>query len=108
VNCSPRRNKVTPGQLRQQEALWQGTGGAKEIGTGSQEVVPAAKPVVSLLDSTILLEGQQEYAMFVDLKKRYHWVLEPFQYKSVESLLAELTDHIIVPAEAKAHELIKE
>jgi hypothetical protein len=25
----------------------------------------------------VLLEGQCEYAMFVDLKRRYHWVLEP-------------------------------
>jgi hypothetical protein len=25
----------------------------------------------------ILLEGMREYAMFIDLKKRHHWVLEP-------------------------------
>jgi hypothetical protein len=53
----------------------------------------------------ILLEGRREYAMFVDLKKRYHWVLEPFQYKSMESLLAQLTDRVIAPAEAKVKEL---
>ena len=29
----------------------------------------------------ILLEGQGEYAMFPDLLRRYHWVLEPYQYK---------------------------
>jgi hypothetical protein len=52
----------------------------------------------------ILLEGQREYAMFVDLKKRYHWVLEPYQYKSEELLIADLSDRVIAPAEAKAKE----
>jgi uncharacterized protein YjbI with pentapeptide repeats len=52
----------------------------------------------------ILLEGQREYAMFVDLKKRYHWVLEPYQYKSKELLIADLSDRVIAPAEAKAKE----
>ena len=28
----------------------------------------------------VLLEGQREYAMFVDLKRRHHWVLEPYRY----------------------------
>jgi hypothetical protein len=32
----------------------------------------------------VLLEGQREYAMFVDLKRRYHWVLEPHRYASPE------------------------
>jgi hypothetical protein len=39
---------------------------------------------------TILLDGQREYAMFVDLKRRYHWVLEPYQYKSPEMLIEHL------------------
>jgi hypothetical protein len=26
---------------------------------------------------TILLKEQREYAMFLDLKSRYHWVLKP-------------------------------
>ena len=39
---------------------------------------------------TIILEGQREYAMFPDLKTRYHWVLEPHQYKSQKLLLAHL------------------
>jgi hypothetical protein len=52
----------------------------------------------------ILLEGQREYAMFVDLKKRCHWVLEPYQYKSEELLIADLSDRVIAPAEAKAKE----
>jgi uncharacterized protein YjbI with pentapeptide repeats len=53
----------------------------------------------------ILLEGQAEYAMFIDLKKRYHWVLEPYQYSSSELLIAHLKEQVIDPAEAKAREL---
>jgi uncharacterized protein YjbI with pentapeptide repeats len=53
----------------------------------------------------ILLEGQREYAMFPDLVRRYHWVLEPYQYKSLNSLLGHLNERVIAPAEAKAIEL---
>jgi len=35
-------------------------------GVASEVVVPI---------QTIILEGHHEYAMFLDLKKRYHWVL---------------------------------
>jgi uncharacterized protein YjbI with pentapeptide repeats len=53
----------------------------------------------------VLLEGQREYAMLVDLKRRHHWVLEPYCYASPERLLADLSERVIVPAEAKALEL---
>jgi hypothetical protein len=53
----------------------------------------------------ILLEGQREYAMFVDLKTRYHWVLEPYQYESKGTLIAHLNERVIAPAEAKAREI---
>jgi len=53
----------------------------------------------------ILLEGQREYAMFPDLVRRYHWVLETYQYKSLNSLLGNLNERVIAPAEAKAIEL---
>jgi uncharacterized protein YjbI with pentapeptide repeats len=53
----------------------------------------------------VLLEGQREYAMSVDLKRRYHWVLEPYCYASAERLIADLSGRMIVPAEAKAREL---
>jgi uncharacterized protein YjbI with pentapeptide repeats len=56
---------------------------------------------------TIILEGQQEYAMFPDLKTRYHWVLEPHQYKSQELLIAQLGETVIAPAEAKSKELAR-
>ena len=56
---------------------------------------------------TILLDGQHEYAMFADLKCRYHWVLEPYLYESQDSLLQHLDDDVIHPAETKATELIR-
>ena len=56
---------------------------------------------------TIILEGQREFAMFVDLKRRYHWVLEPHQYKSQDLLIAQLGETVIAPAEAKAKELAR-
>jgi|SRR5271156_5367860 len=56
---------------------------------------------------TILSEGQREYATFVDLKARYHWVLEPYRYESPDLLLAQLNEKVIAPAEAKAKELIR-
>jgi uncharacterized protein YjbI with pentapeptide repeats len=56
---------------------------------------------------TIILEGQREYAMLPDLKTRYHWVLEPHQYKSQELLIAHLGETVIAPAEAKAKELAR-
>ena len=55
----------------------------------------------------IILKGHREYAMFVDLKKRYHWVLEPRQYKSQKLLIAHLGETVIAPAEAKAKELAR-
>jgi hypothetical protein len=54
----------------------------------------------------VLLEGYCEYATFVDLKRRYHWVLEPYCYASPERLIADLSERVIVPAEAKARELL--
>jgi hypothetical protein len=44
--------------------------------------------------------------MFVDPKKRYHQVLEPYQYKSPELLINQLNERIIVPVEARAKELM--
>jgi hypothetical protein len=56
---------------------------------------------------TVLLEGQREYAMFADLKRRYHWVLEPYAYSN-EAALMEHLDDVVAPAEAKAKELNSE
>jgi hypothetical protein len=56
---------------------------------------------------TIALDGQHEYTMFADLKRRFHWVLEPYRYESLDSLLQHLEDGVIRPAETKATELLR-
>ena len=33
--------------------------------------------------------------MFSDLRRRHHWVLEPYQYESEETLLANLAKRVI-------------
>ena len=45
--------------------------------------------------------------MFPDLVRRHHWVLEPYQYRSKELLIANLNERVIAPAEAKAKELTR-
>jgi hypothetical protein len=55
----------------------------------------------------ILLERQREFAMFVDLKNRYRWVMAPYQYSSEELLIAHLGDCVIAPAESKADEMVR-
>lgn len=67
-----------------------------------QSIIPdLAVPVQPLL-----LEGSTgEYAMFQDLRKKYHWVLETYQYHNLTTLLDSLNEKVIAPAEAKAREL---
>ena len=67
-----------------------------------QAIVPdLAVPVQPLL-----LEGSSgEYAMFADLRRKYHWVLATFEYSSLSSLHLSLIEKVIEPAEAKVKEL---
>lgn len=60
-------------------------------------------PVLSLFHDSD--ESQQPYAMFQDLRKKYHWVLPTHRYTNREALLASLQTKVIEPAEQKAKEL---
>ncbi len=62
-------------------------------------------PTLAVPVQPLLLEGKREYAMFVDLLKRYDWVLPIHFYKDLEDLLASLDAKVIGPAEQKAQEL---
>jgi len=53
----------------------------------------------------ILMTGKSEFAMFADMRWRYHWVLPTYHYDSPEGLIADLSDRVIRPAEAKVLEL---
>src|SRR5262249_41014301 len=55
----------------------------------------------------ILEQGEEPFAMFVDLQNKYDWVLEPVVgYPSVARLLEVLEDKVVRPAEAKFNELL--
>lgn len=65
-----------------------------------QAIVPdLAVPVVPTLS------GSEPYAMFADLQRKYHWVLDIHRYDDEVDLLDSLVDQVIRPAEAKALEL---
>lgn len=56
----------------------------------------------------ILQEGEEPFAMFVDLNK-YDWVLKPvIEYPSVDRLIEVFEDEIVRPAEAKFDDLLKQ
>ncbi len=59
-------------------------------------------PVLPLLHTS----QKQEYAMFQDLQRRCHWVMETVRYEDQETLLRSLELTVILPAELKAKELI--
>jgi Pentapeptide repeats (8 copies) len=54
----------------------------------------------------ILEEGQDPFAMFVDLQNKYDWVLTVIRYSSVDRLIEVLEDKIVRPAEAKFNQLL--
>ena len=53
----------------------------------------------------ILLSGNAEFAMFVDLRRRYGWVLPTQAYDDLRQLIAELGERVIRPAEDKVAQL---
>jgi hypothetical protein len=55
----------------------------------------------------ILQQGEQPFAMFIDLQNKYDWVLQPtIAYPSVDRLLEVLEDKIVRRAEEKFNELL--
>jgi uncharacterized protein YjbI with pentapeptide repeats len=53
----------------------------------------------------IVQEGEQPFAMMVDLQKKYNWVMDTLFYDSIEALIKALKSAIIDPALEKHHEL---
>lgn len=53
----------------------------------------------------IIQEGEQPFAMMVDLQKKYNWVLDTLSYTSIETLIKALKPAIIDPAIQKHNEL---
>lgn len=71
---------------------------AKSIPQELQRIVPS---LPSLPVQPLIAANQDEYAMFQDFLQ-YPWVLAPYKYSSVASLLADLDERVIAPAEMKA------
>jgi hypothetical protein len=64
----------------------------------------AIAPDVAVPIQSIVLAGQEPWSMFADLRRKYHWVLEPYEYQDQDHLL-EALEEVIAPAEAKRAEL---
>src|SRR5205807_3124188 len=77
-----------------------------EVATVIPQTVVPVQPLLTL--QPLIIEGKaierREYAMFEDLRRRYHWVLPTFRYQDTSDLLASLKEQIIAPAEQKAIE----
>jgi hypothetical protein len=65
----------------------------------------APQCIVPIQPLLLLDDNRYEYAMFQDLRRRYHWVLPTYRYPDQATLLASLKDKIIAPAEEKVREL---
>jgi len=66
----------------------------------------AIVPDLAVPIQPLLLEGSTgEFAMFQDLKRKYHWVLPTYPYKDITYLIESLKEKVIDPAEKKAQEL---
>jgi hypothetical protein len=80
-----------------------------EVATVIPHTVVPVQPL--LLREPLMVNGKEverrEYAMFEDLRRRYHWVLPTFRYQDTAELLASLQAQIIAPAEQKAKELMQ-
>ena len=71
-----------------------------------QELMAIVPSMPSVPVQPLLLASQQEYAMFEHFR-RYPWLLQEVLYDDQPTLLAELNERVIAPAEAKARELAR-
>jgi hypothetical protein len=69
-----------------------------------QELMAIVPNMPSVPVQPLLLASQREYGMFEHFRN-FPWVLEEVLYDDQETLLAELSQTVIAPAEAKAKEL---
>jgi uncharacterized protein YjbI with pentapeptide repeats len=65
----------------------------------------AIVPDVLVPVQPLLQEGFEPWSMFVDLKRKYHWVLEIQHYRDMSDLVASLNEKVMLPVEAKRREL---
>ena len=68
-----------------------------------QEFVPKHDVPVK----SIALATEKIYTMFFDLRRKYHWVLDPFYYKDITDIITSFDESIILEAERKVEEIRK-
>jgi hypothetical protein len=56
----------------------------------------------------IIQRGEEPFAMFADLQRKYRWVLDLVEYDSPERLVEQLEAAVVLPALRKRDELINE
>ena len=66
--------------------------------------IQAIAPDVAVPIQPVVAATQEPWSMFSDLRRKYHWVLPPFEYEDQAHLLSVLSD-VIEPAESKRSEL---
>ncbi len=71
-----------------------------------QELMAIVPNMPSVPVQPLLLASQQEYGMFEHFRS-FPWVLEEVLYDDQQTLLAELSETVIAPAEAKAKEFAR-
>jgi hypothetical protein len=55
----------------------------------------------------IIAEGEPPFAMFIDLQRKFDWVLDVLVYDSIDRLLAGLEAAVITPAIQKYEALVQ-
>jgi hypothetical protein len=55
----------------------------------------------------IIAQGEPPFAMFIDLQRKFDWVLDVLEYDSIDHLLAGLEDAVIIPALQKHEALVQ-
>ena len=77
---------------------------AKSIPQELQRIIP---DLPSVPVQPVLQASAQEYSMFEHFT-RYPWVLETYRYDNLEDIMIALAEKVIMPAELKANEAIRE
>jgi hypothetical protein len=69
------------------------------------ELMSFTRDLPSVPVQPIILKEQRPYAMFLDHLGRYPWVLPYHEYESQDTLLAEIAEKVIQPAQDKAESM---
>jgi uncharacterized protein YjbI with pentapeptide repeats len=69
------------------------------------ELMSFVRDLPSVPVQPIILKEQRPYAMFLDHLGRYQHVLECYEYESQDTLLAEIAEKVIQPAQDKAESM---